>query len=235
MAEDTINLVKKLLRLAKCTGATPDEAANALNKALGLIEKHRIDIASLDLDEETENIVSERINVGARVSTIRKLATSVVETHFSVKAVIVRSRYSGHNIDFVGFEHDVTVALYVFAFIVRACTRSLSEYCKAERKARRVISGAKRANFSKGWMYGLSASLKKPVAALEGSKTAIVLASRQKRVEDHFAELYPNLKTERLADTRKNRSALSAGFQSGKTTTIHKPLGPSAAQPLLLE
>lgn len=235
MAEDTIKLIKKLLRLAKCSGATPDEAANALNKALGLMEKHHIDIASLDLDEETESIVCEKIDVGSRVSLIRKLATSIVETHFGVKIVFIHNRYAGNGISFVGFEHDVTVAIYVYAFIVRACTRSLSEYSKAERKARRVISGPKRVNFTKGWMYGLSASLRKPEAALDDSKTAIVLATRQRRVEDHFSDLYPNLRTERLAETRKNSAALRAGFRSGNETTIHKPLGPSAAQPLLLE
>lgn len=234
MSEAITEKVRKLLRLARCKGATPAEAANALNRALELIEKHRIDMADLNLDEETERLVCENIDAGSRLSIARKLAINLVERHFHVKIILVPGSRSifPNKLSVVGFEHDVTFALYAFDFICRACSQSQKEWAIIERKARRRVSGAKRENFVRGWMYGLSSSLRKPTHDLEdGSKTALALSSRRKRVEDHFSDLFPKVHSTKLRPVaRRNRAALEAGFLSGQNTTIHKPLAGGQAQ-----
>lgn len=136
-----VDKIKKLLRLARCKAASPAEAAQALNRALQLIEHHRIDIAALDLDEDTERIVCEHIHVGDRLSLIKRLVNGILLNYFHVRTCIDRPRLT-----VIGYENDVSIARYVFDFLVGACTRALRDYAQSERKARRKITLVKKTN-----------------------------------------------------------------------------------------
>lgn len=230
MSEKITDLVKKLLRLARCNAASPAEAAQALNRAMELIDRHRLDIAALDLDEETEKLVCEQILVGERISFIKRKVNVLLLLHFKVRTCW-RWRY----LAIVGFENDVTLAGYAFDFLVRACTRATSDFAAQERKARRKVNATKKKNFIVGWMYGVSTNLIDPEAErakLDDSKTALVIAERKKRVESFYHDQFPKATPTKQPEIGKNRSALYRGFKEGEKVTITTPL-PSGSSPAL--
>lgn len=159
-----VETIKALLRLARDRAASPAEAALALNRALELIAKHNIDIATLDLDGPTERLVNERVHVGERISQIKFLVAGILQEFFHCRICISRP-----HLRIVGRESDVTIATYVFDFLVRAASSGLRDYCVRERKARRKITGPKRANYTRGWIYAVSSNLRPPVAEISES------------------------------------------------------------------
>jgi len=233
MSDSISEKVKNLLRLARCKGATPAEAASALNKALELIDRHQIDVASLNLDEQTEALVEERVEVGWRVSLVKKLVGEILVNYFPVRCCLHRN-----HLVVIGFEQDVSIAGYVFSFLVGACNRSVSDYVKREKKARRKVSLEKKQNFIRGWMYGVAHNLRRAdhtSPTLEDSKTALVVADRKRRIESRFDELFPTAKDLKIEEGRKNSTALTSGWLAGKSTSIHQPLSNTQQGTLLLQ
>jgi hypothetical protein len=225
-----VERIKKLLRLARDKAASPAEAANALNRALELIRQHEIDIAGLDLDEPTERLVCEHIHLGERVSLIKFLIAGVLENYFRVRVCISRPKLA-----VVGFETDVTIAGYVFAFLVRACTQGLKAFCDGERKSRRKVTTLKKESYVRGWIYGIACNLRGSDQAghLSDSHTALVVAKKG-LIEREFDRLFPNTTSSRRPSARKNHDALVTGYGHGRKTTITTPLPGSASGVLLL-
>lgn len=226
-AEAITEKVKKLLRLARCKAATAAEAANALNRALELIERHQIDAATLNLDEETERIVEEKIELGKRVSLIKQRVNCILLSHFKVRTCVVSyGGWQSTELSIVGFESDVTIAGYVFHFLVRACQRAVVDFVATERKARRVMNAKKKEDYIYGWMWGVASNLrgqKTSEPSLMDSQTALVLADKKRRVDDRFAELFPDTKKIE-GKTKKMTTVAHKGFMAGKSTSIHQPL-----------
>lgn len=227
-----VDLIKKLLRLARDKAASPAEASQALNRAMDLIRKHDVDIATLDLDEDDERMVLERIEIGWRVSLAKHHALNILLNHFHVHVVI-----SKPDAAIMGTESDVAIALYVFDFILGACTRATCSWAKREKAARRKTTGQKRLAFQQGWFYGLRDGLRPPgetPGVLDDSKTALVIAAREKRLLDFAAEQFPNTTTVKRKDPRQNRTAIYQGFLAGRETRINKPLDGGDGEQLLL-
>lgn len=225
-----VERVKKLLRLARDKAAAPAEAELALSRALDLIEQHEIDAADLNLDEPTERLVCERVRVGQRVSLIKFLVAGVLEGYFRVRVCISRP-----DLSVVGFETDVTIAGYVFAFLVRACSQGLEGFCDHERKRRRKATTLKKESYVRGWIYGVTKNLRAPDQAgnLSDSHTAVVV-TKQGQIEREFDRLFPYTRSVHRQGTRSNRSAIKAGYGDGRKTTIATPLAGSGGGPLLL-
>jgi hypothetical protein len=227
-----VERVKKLLRLARDKAAAQAEAAQALNRALELIRQHEIDVAALDLDEPTERLVCERVHVGWSISFIKRRVNTILLTYFKVRTIWDRP-----NLAIVGFESDVTIAGYVFHFLVRACSEALKEYVQGERKARRKVTTRKKQGFIQGWIYGVASNLiqpDQPRSEIDDSNTALVLAAKQKAVERHFADLFPNAVHSKPPKASLNKTSLWSGYLRGKETTITTPLEGTSAEPLLL-
>lgn len=216
-----IDRIKKLLRLARDKAATPAEAGNALNRALELIQQHEIDIATLDLDEPTEKLVCERIHVGQAVSFIKRRVNLIVIHYFRVRTIWERP-----DLAVVGFETDVTIAGYVFAFLVRACSQALKDYVAAERKGRRKVTTRKKQSFIQGWMYGVATTLRDPDAPcheIQDSKTALIIAEKKSQVDKHFEQLFPDCISSPIRKKPFNKTALWHGYRRGKDTSITTP------------
>ena len=223
-----VDLIKKLLRLGRDKAASPAEASQALNRAMELIRKHDVDIATLDLDDEGERMVLERIEIGWRVSLTKHHAMKILINHFNVHVVLSRPDAA-----ILGAESDVAIAIYVFEFILGACTRATVVWAKREKAERRKTTGQKRLAFQQGWFYGLRDGLKPPGEAtgiLDDSKAAIVIAERKKRLDDFVAEQFPETTTVVRKNPRMNRSAIYQGFIAGRETKIHKPLASGQQQ-----
>lgn len=228
--------IKKLLRLARCPGATAAEAANALSRAMEMIEKHQIDASSLDLDEEAERIVDERIQAGQRVSLIKKLVANLLVHFFSVRVIRECDRFGDVSFVLVGYEHDVTIAQYVFEFLTRACTKASSRYAATERQARRRVTLRKKQGFVEGWIWGVASNLhgRKKAEALTDGSAAIVLADRARRRDARYEELFPN-RTSAPVKTAANKTARERGWVEGRNTTINQPLNAPTRETLCLE
>ncbi len=228
-----INRVKKLLRLARDKAATPAEAGNALNRALDLIHQHEIDIATLDLDEPTENLICQRIRVGQSISFIKRRVNLILLHYFKVRTIWERPYLA-----IVGFETDVTIAQYVFAFLVRSCSSAVKDYAAAERKARRKVTTRKKQGFIQGWMYGVSTTLRDPntpAQAIEDNKTALILSEKKRQVDAHFEQLFPDSISSPIQKKPLNKSALWSGYVRGKDTSITTPIQGTSKPDLQLQ
>ena len=121
MNDAVIERIKKLLRL----GRSPNqhEAELAMQRAFELAEKYRIEVESLDPDDREAAVVHEWFLAGARMSFLKKRALSIVQSFFHVDVCTSLPR-----VVFVGRSTDITIAHYVWEFLVTAGTRCLRAY-----------------------------------------------------------------------------------------------------------
>lgn len=227
--EPAIDKIKKLLRLGR--SANRHEAELAMQRAFELAEKHRIDVEQLDLDEREAAVVHEWFKVGQRISFLKKRALAVVMRFFHVNVCL-----STPEVVFVGRATDIAIAHYVFEFLVRTATRLLRAFESGERAQRRKVNHAKRTNYIHGFIYGIVEKLDgaKQTMPLTDSQSAIVVAEDRAR-EDYLKELIPNQRTKRIEGSRRNKTALMAGYHDGKKTSIHQPIAGTPGAPLLLQ
>jgi hypothetical protein len=112
--------IQKLLRLSKCSKATPNEAAVALAKAMKLAADNGIDLDKISTDE-VDSQVTHR-TTGAVFGVAERNASALVKRHFNVGALF--SKRSGKAvIHFIGYPETCDLAIYVFVYLVR-CARS---------------------------------------------------------------------------------------------------------------
>lgn len=224
-----IEKIKKLLRLARDKSASPAEAAQALARALELIAKHDLDLGDINLDEPTEQFVRDHIHVGLRVSLVKKLVAGILERFFQVKVCLTSPRLA-----VLGRDSDVQIALYVFDFLVKSCTKAFSVWAQRERASRRKITTAKKESFIRGWIYGVSSNLEPVAAQIEAAGSRSIILARKAALEDFYAEEFPQTRTIAIRKSRTNRSALVSGWTAGKQTNVRTPLNDGPA-PLRLE
>jgi hypothetical protein len=219
-AAEALEKIKKLLRLGR--SSNPHEAGLALERAFALAARHRIDVSSLDLDEETERLVHEWFKIGLRLSFLQKRALNIVVHFFSVDVCYWRPR-----IVFVGTPSDIAIAWYVYEFLVQQGQQWLADFNRAEKLARRKVSKTKSQNFVQGFIYGISNQLRQreKKIVIEDSKTALVLAEQKRQREAKIDDLLPGNKPVKVALDRRNESALMRGFVRGEQTRINQPLG----------
>jgi len=220
--------IKKLLRLGR--SSNPHEAELALQRAFELAEKHRIDVESLNLDEREAAVVHEWFEMGHRLSFIKKRALGLVQRFFHVEVCI-----SSPRVVFVGRAQDITIAHYVFEFVVRAGTKCLRAFESGERAHRRKVNHGKRTQFLHGFFYGLSMKLRGAQQAhpLTDQQNALVVGERLSR-ESYLGQLIPNTKKLSLDAGRQNKGALLASVDAGQSTSIHQPLNTTPGAPLQL-
>jgi Protein of unknown function (DUF2786) len=230
MTSPIIERIKKLLRLAADKRGNAHEAERALALAFELAEKHRIDMEGLDLDPDSERVAHEYFKVGERFDRLRRGVFSILGTFFHVSLCLC-----GPQMLVAGKPSDIEIARYVHDFLLRAGRDCLAEYSRAEKAKRRRVSTNKRAGFTTGFIWGISAKLGEARKAmpLTDSVSAIVLAEKVSRAA-YVKEQCPSMKTLKALPDRKNETALVSGWLRGQSTNIHQPLGRSEAEPLLL-
>ncbi len=223
--------IKKLLRLAADRRGNVHEAERAMQLAFELAEKFRVDVEALDLDEGSARVVHEYFAVGGRYDRLRRGVFGILRSYFHVTTCLC-----GERMLVVGRAQDVTIARYVHDFLLRAGRRCLADYLAMEKAARRAATAAKRANYLAGFIYGVSAALDgaRKSMPLSDSQSALVVAEEHER-DQVLNELVPERRTlTALPDSRKNRSALYAGWDAGRATQIHQPLADAPGAPLQL-
>ena len=237
-----VERIKKLLRLSR--SSNPHEAELALARAFELAHKHQVDVSTLDMAEESERIKHESFRVGRFVSFLQVRAINLVVRFFHVEACIKRQS-TIHNwrassivsVVFVGTATDITIANYVYEFIVQQGRKQCRDYEQKEKRARRRTTTAKRRGFFQGFIYGIATQLsdRQNASVIDDSRTAIVLAEKEKQREAYLASLFPEMKLLVSRSQRKNNDALWSGYVAGKSTTINKPLTGTRECQLALE
>lgn len=115
-----IDKIRKLLRLNRCSKATPNEAAVALSKAMQLPAEHGIDLDKVST-EDTDATVTHR-TTPAVFGAAERNASSLVKRHFNVDALF-SNRTGKVVIHFIGYPETCDLAIYVFVYLVR-CARN---------------------------------------------------------------------------------------------------------------
>lgn len=225
-----IERIKKLLRLAADKRGNPHEAERALQLAYELAEKHRVDVGSLDLDEQTEKVTHERWDMGMRFDRLRRGVTGILATYFHVNVVV-----SNPKLIVIGKPTDVLLAHYVYDFLLRAGRNCLAAYEKAEKRARRRSSTTKRANYLTGFIWGLHSMLGnlREIAQLTDAQHAIVLAEDAER-KAYQSATFSTRTLKDLPAPRRNETAAMQGFRAGESQSINQPLSGSRGTTLLL-
>lgn len=215
-----IDRIKKLLRLA-AGKANRHESELALKLAFELARKYDVDVESIDLNERTARITHEWFKTSKRLDFLQFRALGVVRVFFRIDFVIGSGR-----VLFVGLPTDITIAEYVFHFIVRAGRAELRAYEIQERASRRRMSTGKRKNFIQGFIYGIITQLSnaEEELAVDDSKTALAVAEEVAR-KRHSEEVCPNTRPVKRRNAPRNETALERGYQRGRNTLINTPLG----------
>jgi hypothetical protein len=219
--QEQLAKIKKLLRLSESTN--PHEAALAMRRAMDLANRHNLDLASLELDEEVAHIVHRWFPVGSRLTREHQLALGIVGSYFHVEPCLSRARGA---VVFVGTEMDVMVAAYVFEFLCRQSRLCLRSWQVYEKFHGRRVTCNKTANFIAGFFYGISSQLHKQRETLfmEDRKFAIVLSDQQKKRESVLSDLIGEMKALPGRKPRRNRTAIMCGFLAGENTRINPAL-----------
>jgi len=219
--EIIIEKIKKLLRMKH--GGTPDEIATALRLAQELGEKHGIDLADVNPDEQrqTEKPITHADEMhGMRVSWESKYAALVVKQFFKV-SVFKTSTMAGYAMRFVGEEWDLQIATYVYRF--------LCGHFRREWKTRRGRC-RKRQAFMWGMYLGLCQKLeaRQPVVEQQPGlvRTERALARRNEYIGQHFGEL----KSQSLKPDGDAAQARYRGWLAGRATEINSGVKDAAGK-----
>ncbi|MEM1083266.1 MAG: DUF2786 domain-containing protein [Verrucomicrobiota bacterium] len=112
-----LDRIKKLLRLSRCSAATPAEAANAMAKAISLAAEHGIDLNKVSTEEDFAAALTHRTEPSQR-GIPHRLASRLVRRHFGVDALF--DKVEGKPvIHFVGLPENCDLAIYCYVFLVR--------------------------------------------------------------------------------------------------------------------
>jgi hypothetical protein len=226
--------LKKLLQMHK--GATGAESDLALEKAQALATQHNIDLALAVVGEPVkEEFVEGEYIEGKRQGVAQRFISNILAEHFNVKIIYSGSRFAGRKILFLGRKSDVDFAIYAQSFLKNHMMSSWQYYQKSN-----SAPVTHRATFFESFSRGLNLRLteakrKQEDESFSGLAPEIQSESRYKyalvvQTEKEERENFVKRKYEKLRYTKSVRlplyggNASQAGFSSGYTTNIARPL-----------
>jgi hypothetical protein len=113
-----LDKIKKLLRLGRCSAATPAEAAAAMAKAMQLAAEHGIDLSKLPADDGKGGGMTHQSEPSTKgVSQFE--ASRLVKRHFGVDTLF-DSTGSKPVVHFIGLEENCHLARYCYVYLVRS-------------------------------------------------------------------------------------------------------------------
>lgn len=225
-----LDKIKKLLRMKR--GGTPDEIATALRLAQELADKHGIDLASVNPDEDPRAerpLGHESEILGARIQWECKYAMLIARDFFNVHPFINNfwtfARGWHYGITFVGTDWDRQIAIYVYRFLVG--------HFRREWKTRRGRCRNRQA-FMYGMYVGLAAKLSerqpKPIEQL-----GIVPVNRAlERRKDYIAQHFGRLEGVDMQPDGDANEAKWRGYCAGRDTEIRPAVANGDGARLLL-
>jgi hypothetical protein len=137
MSSPIIEKIKKLLRLGRDKGATPAEAAVALQKAQDLAAEHGVDLGALSPDQDGTGGMSHATENSTK-GPAQIHASQLVKRHFNV-ATLFDSTGPKRVIHFIGVETNCQIAAYVYIYVVRAANQAWRNRANKRLRDRRAF------------------------------------------------------------------------------------------------
>lgn len=230
-----IDRVRKLLALGQSDNE--HEAALALQRAQALLERHRLDFASL---AETEQLVHRTIDTGAgSLPAHRKAICTLLEVGFGVR-VICSSIYdpqancTNKTIELLGTEEAVAIAEHCYHFL-----ENRLEFLWA--KNRRRFAGSGR-TARKSYFLGVLAGFREQLQGTAPGKTTTTVTppacrlpalQAEARLDAFVAQRYPRVQRMRGRAQTLHGEAYRQAVVDGRELTLHRPVDAEAAVRLL--
>lgn len=219
--DEAIDKIRKLLNR---NGRTEAEADTATILAACLAEKHGIDIAEIDrADQNREVQITHQVfGEWANVPDEAVYASLICKRFFEVSS-FEQSNWMSGKLIFVGTEHHLTIAKYVFEFLVGEFRRAWNRrQSKRVKKRKAFLYGAYQALFSK--LY-LRFEQTKP-AQLELALEVNFKAKREQYIKEHFGQM------ETASAGPKAKSAATIhGWHAGQSIDIRPGVQGNAEKP----
>jgi hypothetical protein len=233
---DIVEKVKKCLRLAE--HGTEHEKKVAMEKAASIAQNYRIDMTLLNLEDEStpdQNVAREDVNLGKKIDVRFKHIARILKSHFNVGGIYTGDRYSGRQIVFVGFEHDVDMAKYLLEML----TEEFSRLWVSHKKYTGDITRNK-ASYFYGLYLGLNEtlSINHKTAVEEKLQTVgsdrresvhhnyqLAIVDQKEKVDAAVRSHFPRLVSSSVKmNNIRNYSTVEAGRIAGRSISVNRPL-----------
>lgn len=228
---EAIDKIKKLLRMKR--GGTDAEIATALRRALQIAQRHGIDLATVNPDDDgtSRRVGHEATSCGARIAYDHKYAAAICTRFFNVDVIFGdRWRDESHTrieyvINLVGLPCDREVARYVFIFV-----------CRQFNIAWRTRHG--RCRNRQAFIFGMFKGIEHNLEQAQPDATTVTWGSPQEALvlsrRDYIDRTWP--KTKEMNDPAPKRisRATLLGYAAGRTTQIRPAVPEAAPAPLQL-
>ncbi len=233
---EIIEKIRKLLILAGDKAAHAGEIETAMVKAKELARRHAIDIASVDLNQESESNSIE-VEKDSSLKTRSKFRQPyhryifwILKQVFEVHVVL-----SGHStmngqvieeIHLIGDPTDIAIAKVIFPFLEAVFPRTLSRFVRDGTLTYRT---AHMNGCYHGLAIGIITANKKQEEALpkeDRSKWALIVVKKTDVIQRKMKELFPDMREGRRSSIREQSShAMSLGFREGSKLNLNQIKG----------
>jgi hypothetical protein len=225
--------VRKLLALGQSDNE--HEAALAMERACALLDRHRLDFASL---AEDQCLVHRTINTGGRtLPAHRKALCALLEAHFGVR-VICASLYDPHGdcllktIELLGSREDTAIAEHCYHFLENRLQVLWQQH------RHRFAGGGQRARTSYflGILAGFQQTLQRsrnvtPVSTVCGAtNTDLPTLRAEERLDAFVAWRFPRLSCRRGRAVRMDGETYRQAVAAGRELTLHRPVDAETPQ-----
>lgn len=222
-----LDKIKKLLRMKR--GGTQGEVENAMRMAQEIAEKHGIDLAGVNADDDGPKADQPTGHSGtdpiARIQWECKYAMLICEHFFHVTAFTEQDRLGRRRVVMVGAEWRREVAWHIYHFLVRHFRWTWTH------KRGRLRN---RQAFLHGMYVGLWCKLKEGQPDAPQVNGVVVVDREKKRQDDYIAAQFGKMTTSAVVPENDSEKAKWAGFHEGQKTELRPAVTAGAAAPVLL-
>lgn len=243
-----IDKIAKLLALAEGEGATPSEAANAAAAAQALMQRHKLDRATIEQEQseggEPIAAADDPLWTGGRyVSWVGDLADVLARLN-GCRVLVIPAVRNGRvrrhaRLHLVGRASDMQVVRYLFAYLRREIDR-LAKKAVAEASVRQPRRWAR--NFRFGAVVAISRRLKEAKQRAterardeqghEATSQALVhLSGHEEALQRWLAE--HSTRTYQEGRRAFDADGLAAGYRQGRAIPLHEGLHDGRPTPAL--
>lgn len=197
--------------LARSKSSNPNEAAIALRQAHALMQKHSINVDSV---EEMLNMVDISTTQKRRLPSYGYKLAGLVATYFEC-GYFFSSAKEGGKIVFYGENNAPTIASYAFEVLLRQLIETRKAYTIFDLRFVKIKANkTQRANaFARGWIDGVEKKLRE-------FSSLTIPENKRKRLEEFAKQFDVQLATKVMSNNKVTTSDRLKGFEEGLEATL---------------
>lgn len=212
MSEKRIDLIKKLLALAK--SSNEHEAANALRMAQKLMRELELSEQDIALTE-IERREIKRANASEKQPRWAALLTNAVTSAFGVEAILSWDKVLGATVIFIGPADRVEIGTYCYEVLAPQLVQARRTYLNTLNKRLKLTTKTNRADlFAEGWI----SAVYRQVKALVPTEEELNLLQIYK--EKYFPSLR-NTSVRAAEHKQRDIGAYDAGHGAGRNVRLN--------------